>query len=111
MTVKTADKYSAGEQGLGYIYQARLALLQLLQLPVDTVPVVNKKNRKFDAARPSVLYRTSQMLTDFQKSVDRSVNLSPTALCLSEARDLLPSPWIKSRSSSFSRKIAVSSGN
>lgn len=27
------DPYSAGEQGLGYIYQSRLALLKLLQLP------------------------------------------------------------------------------
>jgi len=34
MTAQTTDKYSAGEQGLGYIYQARLALLHLLQLSV-----------------------------------------------------------------------------
>jgi hypothetical protein len=33
MAEVTTDKFSAGEQGLGYIYQARLALLQLLQLP------------------------------------------------------------------------------
>jgi len=32
----STDKFSAGEQGLGYIYQARLALLHLLQLPEDT---------------------------------------------------------------------------
>ena len=42
MTVKTADKYSAGEQGLGYIYQARLALLQLLQSPEDTAIFLEK---------------------------------------------------------------------
>ncbi len=30
------DKFSAGEQALGYIYQLRLALLQLLQLPENT---------------------------------------------------------------------------
>ncbi len=78
---------------------------------VDTVPVVNRKNRRFDATRPSRLYRASQMLTDFQKSVDRSVSLSPIALCLSEAKDLPPSPSMKSRSSSFSRKMAVFSGN
>ncbi|MGE5360767.1 MAG: ABC-three component system protein [Bacteroidales bacterium] len=36
MTAPTTDKYSASEQGLGYIYQARLALLHLLQLPEDT---------------------------------------------------------------------------
>ena len=36
MTAPIPDKYSAGEQGLGYIYQARFALLRLLQLPEDT---------------------------------------------------------------------------
>lgn len=36
MTAPTTDKYSASEQSLGYIYQARLALLHLLQLPEDT---------------------------------------------------------------------------
>lgn len=36
------DKFSAGEQGLGYIYQARLALLHLLQLPEDTVVFLEK---------------------------------------------------------------------
>jgi len=30
MADRPKDKYSAGEQGLGYIYQARLALLHLL---------------------------------------------------------------------------------
>jgi hypothetical protein len=78
---------------------------------VDTVPVVNRKNRRFGAVRPSRSYRASQMLTDFQKSVDSPVSLSPTALCLSEARDLPPSPSMKSRSSSFSKKTAVFSGN
>lgn len=42
MTAKTNDKYSASEQGLGYIYQARLALLQLLQLPEDTAIFLEK---------------------------------------------------------------------
>jgi hypothetical protein len=36
------DKYSASEQGLGYIYQARLALAQLLQLPEDTAVFLEK---------------------------------------------------------------------
>lgn len=36
MTAPSTDKYSAREQGLGYIYQARLALLRLLQMPEDT---------------------------------------------------------------------------
>lgn len=42
MTEATTDKFSAGEQGLGYIYQARLALLQLLQLPEDTTVFLEK---------------------------------------------------------------------
>jgi hypothetical protein len=42
MTNSTTDKYSAGEQGLGYIYQPRLALLQLLQLPEDTAVFLEK---------------------------------------------------------------------
>lgn len=42
MTGKATDQYSAGEQGLGYIYQARLALLQLLKLPEDTAVFLEK---------------------------------------------------------------------
>ncbi|MCZ2156239.1 MAG: hypothetical protein LC114_20445, partial [Bryobacterales bacterium] len=42
MTEATTDKFSAGEQGLGYIYQPRLALLHLLQLPEDTAVVLEK---------------------------------------------------------------------
>lgn len=42
MTGRTTDQFSAGEQGLGYIYQARLALLQLLQLPEDTAIFLEK---------------------------------------------------------------------
>lgn len=42
MTTSTSDKYSASEQGLGYIYQARLALLQLLKLPEETVLFLEK---------------------------------------------------------------------
>ncbi|BFM11214.1 hypothetical protein R50072_13670 [Simiduia litorea] len=42
MTGKTTDQFSAGEQALGYIYQARLALLQLLQLPEDTAIFLEK---------------------------------------------------------------------
>ena len=38
----TTDKFSAGEQGLGYIYQARLALLHLLQLPEGTALFLEK---------------------------------------------------------------------
>jgi hypothetical protein len=42
MTDSTTDRYSAGEQGLGYIYQARLALLHLLQMPEDTAVFLEK---------------------------------------------------------------------
>ena len=42
MTDSTTDKYSAGEQGLGYIYQARLALLHVLQSPEDTAVFLEK---------------------------------------------------------------------
>lgn len=42
MVAPPTDKFSAGEQGLGYIYQARLALLCLLQLPEDTVVFLEK---------------------------------------------------------------------
>src|SRR5665811_130671 len=42
MTDSATDKFSAGEQGLGYIYQPRLALLQLLQLPEDTAVFLEK---------------------------------------------------------------------
>ncbi len=42
MTDSAPDKYSAGEQSLGYTYQPRLALLQLLQLPEDTAVFLEK---------------------------------------------------------------------
>ena len=42
MPDQTSDKFSAGEQALGYIYQGRLALLQLLQWPEDTAVFLEK---------------------------------------------------------------------
>ncbi|ALG92510.1 MAG: hypothetical protein GYB53_22720 [Rhodobacteraceae bacterium] len=42
MVEKETDKFSAGEQGLGYIYQSRLALLRLLQLPEDAAVFIEK---------------------------------------------------------------------
>ncbi len=77
----------------------------------DTAAVVNKKKRRQDAAQPSRLYRVSQMLIDFQKSIERSVSRSPAALCLSDARLFNPATSTKSRSSSFSISTAVSSGS
>jgi hypothetical protein len=40
--MSTADKFSAGEQSLGYTYQARFALLQLLRLPEETAVLIEK---------------------------------------------------------------------
>lgn len=42
MADRPTDKHSAREQGLGYIYQGRLALLHLLQLPEDTAVFLEK---------------------------------------------------------------------
>lgn len=42
MTESATDKYSASEQGLGYIYQPRLALLRLLELPENTSVYIEK---------------------------------------------------------------------
>lgn len=42
MTAHKTDKYSARAQGLGYIYQARLALLQLLQMSENTAVFLEK---------------------------------------------------------------------
>lgn len=36
------DKFAAGEQGLGYIYQPRFALLQLLRMPESTSVFIEK---------------------------------------------------------------------
>ena len=42
MDGRSTDKYSAGEQGLGYIYQPRFALLRLLELPESTSVLIEK---------------------------------------------------------------------
>jgi len=42
MAKAPTDKYSAGEQSLGYLYQARLALLHLFQLPENTAVFLEK---------------------------------------------------------------------
>lgn len=81
MTDSTTDKYSAGEQGLGYIYQARLALLHLLQLPEDTaiflekdddVDFVDRDGAKSLASlkHKAVGDRLTDLSPDFWKSVN-----------------------------------------
>jgi len=42
MAGASTDRYAAGEQGLGYIYQPRFALLKLLQLPESTSVFIEK---------------------------------------------------------------------
>lgn len=81
MTTSTTDKYSAGEQGLGYMYQARLALLHLLQLHED-VAVFLEKDDDLDFADNSggkslaslkhkaLGDKLTDLSTDFWKSVN-----------------------------------------
>lgn len=81
MTEKTTDKFSASEQSLGYIYQARLALLQLLQLPEDTaiylekdddLDFINGNDGKSLASlkHKAIGDRLTDLSTDFWKSVN-----------------------------------------
>jgi len=81
MTGKTTDQYSAGEQGLGYIYQARLALLQLLQLPEDTAIFLEKDDdldfiqANGDKSLASLKHKAigdklTSLSTDFWKSIN-----------------------------------------
>lgn len=75
------DKYSAGEQALGYIYQTRLALLHLLQLPEDTAVFLEKDDDLdlIDSAGGKSLAslkhkapgdKLNDLSTDFWKSVN-----------------------------------------
>jgi hypothetical protein len=81
MTAPTTDKYSAGEQGLGYMYQARLALLHLLQLS-EGITVFLEKDDDLDfidvdgckslasLKHKAVGDRLTDLSTDFWKSVN-----------------------------------------
>ncbi|MBF0340197.1 MAG: hypothetical protein HQL95_04450 [Magnetococcales bacterium] len=80
MAGATTDKFSAGEQGLGYIYQARLALLQLLHLPEDTAVFLEKDddldfvdsngNKSLASLKHKAIGdRLTNLSTDFWKSV------------------------------------------
>jgi hypothetical protein len=81
MTDSTTDRYAAGEQGLGYIYQARLALLHLLQLPEDTAVFLEKDDdidfvdgdggkSLASLKHKAVGDRLTDLSTDFWKSVN-----------------------------------------
>jgi hypothetical protein len=80
MTYSATDKYSASEQGLGYIYQPRLALLRLLELPENTAVFLEKdddldfldKNGSKSLAslkHKAAGDRLTDLSTDFWKSV------------------------------------------
>ncbi len=80
MADASADKYSAGEQGLGYIYQPRFALLRLLQLPESTSVLIEKDDdldfldkdgvkTLASLKHKAVGDRLTDLSTDFWKSV------------------------------------------
>jgi hypothetical protein len=80
MTTDRTDRFSAGEQGLGYLYQPRFALLQILQLPEETSVFVEKDDDLdfMDAGGRKTLAslkhkvpgeRLTNLSTDFWKSV------------------------------------------
>ena len=81
MAEVSTDRFSAGEQGLGYIYQARLALLHLLQLPEDTAVFLEKDDdldfidggggkSLASLKHKAVGDRLTDLSTDFWKSVN-----------------------------------------
>ncbi|WP_417254234.1 ABC-three component system protein [Celeribacter sp.] len=81
MTNARPDKFSAGEQGLGYIYQGRLALLHLLQLPEDTAVCLEKDDdldfvdsdggkSLASLKHKAIGDRLNDLSTDFWKSVN-----------------------------------------
>lgn len=40
--VESTDNFSAGKQALGYLYQVRYALLQMIRLPEDTARFIER---------------------------------------------------------------------
>lgn len=81
MAEAPTDKFSAAEQGLGYIYQARLALLNLLQLPENTAVFLEKDDdldfvdgdggkSLASLKHKAVGDRLTDLSTDFWKSVN-----------------------------------------
>ena len=80
MSSDARSPYSAAEQGLGYIYQARFALLKILELPEDSSLLLEKEDDvEFDNAtdRKSLMSLKhkatgdilTNLATDFWKSV------------------------------------------
>lgn len=80
MEATSINQYSAGEQGLGYIYQPRFALLKLLQLPESTSILIEKDDdldfiekdgikALASLKHKEVGNRLTDLSTDFWKSV------------------------------------------
>jgi hypothetical protein len=80
VTSDTRSLFSAAEQGLGYIYQARFALLKILSLPEgssifiekdDDVEIVDERGRQSLASlkHKAVGDKITDLSTDFWKSV------------------------------------------
>jgi len=78
---KDSDPYSAGEQGLGYIFQPRFALYQALELPEDTAILIEKeddldflessgKKTLASLKHKAVGERLTDLSVDFWKSVN-----------------------------------------
>ncbi|MBX8563807.1 hypothetical protein K5D44_03810 [Pseudomonas cichorii] len=78
---KDSDPYSAGEQGLGYIFQPRFALYQTLELPEDTAIFIEKeddldflessgKKTLASLKHKAVGERLTDLSVDFWKSVN-----------------------------------------
>lgn len=78
---KDNDPYSAGEQGLGYIFQPRFALYQALELPEDTAILIEKeddldflessgKKTLASLKHKAVGERLTDLSVDFWKSVN-----------------------------------------
>ncbi len=80
MATNRADRFSASEQGLGYLYQPRFALLQMMALPEETSVLIEKDDdlEFVDTAGRKSLgslkhkaegERLTDLSTDFWKSV------------------------------------------
>lgn len=126
MTEAPTDRFSAGEQGLGYIYQARLALLNLLQLPEDT-PVYLEKDDDLDFVdsdggkslaslkHKAIGDKLTDLSTDFWKSVNIwLVRYKRDGRATSNLRFFLFTTGTVSTASFLSRLLpdqAVASGN
>jgi len=69
-----ADNFSAGEQALGYLYQVRYALLQMIKLPEDTACFIEKDD-DLDFTDPE----EGQILASLKHKApgDRLTDLSP----------------------------------